>query len=320
VGEGPGAGNTPRPRGFEKILSTLKDHPYPQVVILELVNRCNLRCVMCPQSKLTRPIGKMDRALITKIADDLAANSPESTDVWLAIMGEVTVLGEEGLEHIEFVVRRCKRRVNFNTNLVPPDERYCERLVDAGLSKIVVGVDAATKETYEKVRVNGNFDRLTRNIEHILAYKEGRKLEKPELVLQFIVQRENAHEADLFRKHWAGRNVVLKVRPRLGWGTGVEAPDLVIAGNRRDYPCPWLNRTMSIHVTGQVAQCDAAWDGRYYYGDLHFQTISEVWNGKLRELRQRHARNDFEFEPCRTCNDWQCGLSEIVDAAERRTT
>jgi radical SAM protein with 4Fe4S-binding SPASM domain len=70
-------------------------------------------------------------------------------------------------------------------------------------------------------------------------------------------------------------------------------------------------RTMSIHWTGQVAQCDAEWNGERYVGDLNKQTIREVWMDQLLQKRQRHLRNDFDMQPCRDCKDWQCGLSEI---------
>lgn len=305
--------STMRPSGFDRIRSTLKHYTYPKVVIIETVNRCNLNCIMCPQDKLDRPIGAMPEHLYRKIIDDVALHAPAETQVWLAIMGEVLLLKDKAIEYIRYAVDSGIAEVNLNTNLVQADEATCEALVDARVSKIIVGMDAATAPTYAKVRVGGDFDRLLRNIDLLLKFKEARGVDTPEIILQFIVLEENEHEVEAFKAMFEGRKVRLKIRPKLGWGNdGVEAPDLAIEGNRRDYPCPWLNRTMSIHVTGQVAQCDAAWNGRYYFGDIHSQSIAEIWNGKLRELRQRHWENDFDFLPCRDCNDWQCGMAEWV--------
>jgi sulfatase maturation enzyme AslB (radical SAM superfamily) len=305
-----------RPKGFSRIRSTLKHYTYPAVVIIETINKCNLNCVMCPQDKLTRPVGTMQEHLFQKIIDDVAVHSPVDTQVWLAIMGEVLLLKNRAIDFIRYAVDSGIHNVNLNTNLVVADEKLCRDLVKTGLSKIIIGMDAATEDTYNKIRVGGNFSRLLDHINHLIRAREEASSSVPELVLQFIVQEGNEHETELFRELFRDRPVSLKIRPRLGWGgNGVEAPDLAIEGNVRDYPCPWLNRTMSIHVTGQIAQCDAAWDGKHYHGDINFQTIAEAWNGRLAQIRARHWANDFDFEPCVSCNDWQCGLSDWVYCA-----
>ncbi len=301
-----------RPQGYNKILSTIKHYPYPPVVIIEMINKCNLRCVMCPQDSLNRPVGIMSEELYRKIIDDIALHNPKDTQVWLAIMGEILLLKEKAIECIEYAVEKGLSQVNLNTNLASADKKLSVDLTKTQLNSIIVGLDAATKETYETVRVGGNFDHVMGNIKTILHTKEQYNYDKPEVIVQFIVQDENKHEVELFKELFRGKRVSLKIRPKLAWGAGVNAPDLAIDGNVRDYPCPWLNRTMSIHVTGQVAQCDAAWDGKYYYGDINFQSITEIWNGRLAELREKHWAGDFEFEPCQSCNDWQCGLSEWI--------
>lgn len=302
----------PRPRGFERILPTLQHYSYPRVVVVETVNRCNLNCVMCPQSEMTRPVGEMPERLFRKIVDDVAAYSPADTELWLAIMGEVLLLGDRALEYLQYAVDSGIRSVNLNTNLMPANEDKCRRLIRTGLSKIIVGVDAFSPLTYAKIRRGGDFDRLRRNIATLLEEKAALKADRPEIVLQYIVQDGNRDEVQPFIDFYRGTGVALKIRQRLGWGTGVEAPDLNLPPESRDYPCPWLNRTMSIHVTGQVAQCDAAWNGQWYHGDINYQTISEAWNGPLLKLRERHWSLDFDFEPCRDCKDWQCGRAELL--------
>ena len=70
-------------------------------------------------------------------------------------------------------------------------------------------------------------------------------------------------------------------------------------------------RTMSIHWTGKVAQCDAEWNGERYVGDLSHQSIKDVWLDQLLTTRQRHLVNDFDMTPCRDSKDWQCGRAEV---------
>src|SRR5262245_52137789 len=298
-----------RPVTIESVPVNRTLHDFPRAVVVEIVAGCNLRCVMCPQKDLTRPRGVMDLALFCRLADVSPAAAPD-TDRWAPIMGEVFTQGDLVFDVVDRARAAGCRRIHVNTNLVLFREEQIARLAESPPDTLVVGLDAATRATYERVRVGGDFPRVERNVETLLAAKRRGALPRTEIVLQFIVQEENAHEEEAFKARWFGRGATLKIRHRLGWGSGVAAPALRIAPEDRDVPCPWLMRTMSVHWTGQVAQCDAMWDGQQYAGDLRRQSIREVWNGPLLALRRRHLANDFGFEPCRSCRDWQCGRSE----------
>lgn len=300
-----------KPVGIESIPVNRTLHPFPKVVIFEIVCGCNLRCVMCPQPKLTRPKGVMDLELYQRLTREVAANDPD-TEVWATIMGEVFVHGDLVFDYLQFAKRQAGlKKVYLNTNLVLFRPEWIDRVAASGLDKITVGLDAATEETYNKIRVGGDFRAVESNILALLEAKAQGRLPNLEIILQFIVQDENQHEEELFKQKWTGRGVTIKVRQKLGWGLGVEADNLAIPDRERTIPCPWLMRTMSIHWTGQVAQCDAEWNGDRYVGDLNRQTIKEVWLDQLLVKRQRHLANDFDMDPCRDCKDWQCGRAEF---------
>lgn len=286
-------------------------HPFPKVVIFEIVCGCNLSCIMCPQPKMTRKKGLMDLQLYKRLTKEVAQHDAE-TEVWATIMGEVFVHGDRIFDYLHFAKHEAGlKKLYLNSNLVLFREEWIGRLAESGLDKITVGLDAATESTYNQVRVGGDFQAVERNILSLLDAKSRGLLPKLEIILQFIVQDENQHEEQLFKQKWSGRGVTVKIRQKLGWGTGVPAENLAIPNHERTVPCPWLMRTMSIHWTGQVAQCDAEWNGDRYVGDLNRQTIKEVWMDQLLAKRTRHLANDFDFEPCRNCKDWQCGRAEI---------
>ena len=299
-----------RPVSIDSVPVNRTLYDFPRAVIVEIVAGCNLRCVMCPQARLTRPRGVMDLALFGRIADEIAAADP-GTELWAPIMGEVFTQGDRVFDFIDRARFSGCRRVHLNTNLVLFREEQVARLAASPPDSLVVGLDAATRATYDRIRVGGDFDRVERSVEALLAAKRDGALPRTEIVLQFIVQEANANEEEAFKTRWMGSGAALKIRHRLGWGTGVSAAALDIPPRMRNVPCPWLMRTMSVHWTGEVAQCDAMWDGGEYVGDLRNRTIREVWQDRLLTLRRRHLANDFEFDPCRTCSDWQCGRSEV---------
>jgi pyruvate-formate lyase-activating enzyme len=286
-------------------------HPFPKVVIFEIAAGCNLRCIMCPEKDMTRPWEMMNLDLYKRLVDEIRDHDRD-TEVWAPIMGEVFVYKDRVFDYIDYAKKIGLNKVYLNTNLVLFRESMLDRLEASGLDRLTVGVDAATAETYKKIRVGGNFRKLEKNIHFLLNAKAGGRLRNLDIILQFIVQAENQHEEEMFKQKWIGSEATIKIRHRLGWGNAVTADALTIPNTSRTVPCPWLMRTMSIHSSGKVAQCDADWNGEHYFGDLTKQTIEQVWLGALLGLRKRHLSNDFDFAPCNDCRDWQCGLSETV--------
>lgn len=301
-----------RPKGFDKIIPTLKHYTYPTLIVLEVTNQCDLECIMCPRKFMTRPVGVMQDHLYKKIIDDISIHSPDDTQFWIAFMGEPLLLKEKAIEFIQYAVDKGLTNVNLNTNLVSPDKDLCTALIKTQLNRVIISLDACTSDTYNKIRIGGKFESVLQNIDYLLEAKKQLNFKKPEIIIQFIVMDENEHEVEQFKKMFKDKKVVLKIREKLGWGNGVEAKNLDLPIESRDYPCPWSNRGFSVHVTGQVGQCDASWNGLYYFGDLNHQSIAEVWNGKLAKLRERHWNLDFDFMPCKDCKDWQCGKSEMI--------
>jgi len=281
--------------------NSLKRYPFPQDVVVETTAYCNLRCVMCPQKDLTRPRGYMDTKVFRMIVEEVARESPQSR-LWVAIMGE-PLLHPKIAIMVEYATY-LGLRVCLNTNAMLLDAKIGQDLVSAGVAEVLVGLDAATKETYERIRVGGDFDRVVYNT---LRFKEmaGDKLR---VLCQFIEMEQNCTETDAFREFWLSKGMEVKIRPRLGWGLGVKAENLVVPANER-FPCPWLIRTVSIHWDGTIAQCDGDYDEKYTVGKIQDMTIAEAWEGELAKRRERHWQGDFTYPSCVNCKDWQAGRS-----------
>ena len=57
---------------------------------------------------------------------------------------------------------------------------------------------------------------------------------------------------------------------------------------------------------GDVTLCDAAYNGEIYLGNIHKQTLHEIWNGELRNkiLNLNEQGRMFEIDFCRNCTDY----------------
>lgn len=297
-----------KPVDLSRILATLEETPFPKIVVTEAIATCNLYCSMCPQPSMKRERGTMSEELFRKIALEIAHDSPD-TQLWNAIMGEPMLLREGLFDRVRFAKDAGVRKVILNTNGTLIDDDLADRMHSSGLDEVIIGLDGHSEASYSAIRVGGDFHDVKGRVERLLARARAGHWETPKIVAQFIVQEGNRHEEAAFRDHWLSHGATVKIRRRLGWGEGVEAPDLTIPDSER-IPCPWLIRTMSVHWSGKVAQCDADYEGGYAAGDLNTQTIKEVWQGELARRRARHWARDFSALPCARCKDWQAGISE----------
>ena len=181
-------------------------------------------------------------------------------------------------------------------------------MLSVGLSRIIISLDAYSKETYDRIRVGGDFDETVKNIENLLEIKKDMRLSKPAIIVQFIIMDENEKEVNAFKDYWLKKEAIVKVRLKLGWGNAVTTEDLD-ANIDRNFACPWLLRTVSIHWSGKFAQCDADYESEYSPGDINYQTIKEVWTGELKKRRMKHSALDFSHPLCSQCKDWSVGRS-----------
>lgn len=293
---------------LQGVKNTLQKYTFPADVIVEVTRFCNLKCIMCPYPNLKRKQGDMKFETFKKISDEIAMENP-ATRIWLAIMGEPLLLKNRLIEIIKYAKSKGIT-VNVNTNGIYLSSEMSEKIILAGVDNIIISIDGFSNETYSKIRIGGDYNTLVENVRALLKLKKNNNFTKPEVITQFIVMDENEHETELFKQFWLNQGAVVKIRPKLGWGKSIEAKNLeLVKSKTKRFPCSWLTRTVSIHWDGTFAQCDADQEEFYSLGNFDSQTIKEVWEGELAKKRERHWALDFDFEPCKSCNDWLAGRS-----------
>lgn len=75
-----------------------------------------------------------------------------------------------------------------------------EELVLSGLDFLILSVDGATQETYQKYRQGGDFERVTNNIEKLVAAKKKYNMRSPRLIWQFLTFEHNVSEIPLAKE------------------------------------------------------------------------------------------------------------------------
>lgn len=280
---------------------------YPDRLYLELTNHCNFECIMCPNGKglMKRERGFMDFGLAKKIIDEMC---PHVDTVVLHIWGESLLH-----PNVFDIIKHCKKynvKTEMSTNTSLLNENIIDKILESGLDIIYLCVDGITRDTYQKVRKNGDYEKAVKNVEDFVNIKNKKGVKNPSVYLQIIVMKETVDEIENFKKKWSIEGIdKINVKPLDTWGgqiseiNSLEVKKRNVPSNR--FHCPNLWYHVHIYHNGDMVCCDRDFDARHSLGNVK-DGVMKVWNGqKMQELRKKHIERNLEDVPsCSNCNEW----------------
>jgi MoaA/NifB/PqqE/SkfB family radical SAM enzyme len=167
----------------------------PRVVFIEATNHCNLLCQTCPHTFFQRePLKSLTLAEFVAIAEQF----PDMQRALLHGIGE-PLLNRD----LPSIIRYLKQRqveviINSNGTLLSTSKQ--EELVDSGLDEYRCSIDAASKETYTRIRGVNLLTKLVTGLEGLVKMKESNKAKTPRISIWCVATLENLAELpDLIR-------------------------------------------------------------------------------------------------------------------------
>ncbi|MCP4135908.1 MAG: radical SAM protein [bacterium] len=278
----------------------LPEHPLH--VDIELSDACNLQCKMCVHGFGTsKNVGFMDE----KLTRDIIAQCAEIgvCSIKFNWRGEAA-LNKYLPEAVKFAKEKGILEVQFNTNGLPP-KQYHNILIQCaenGLDRIIFSVDGFSKETYESIRIGGDYDALLKNIHQLRDWKKTNNAAKPFVRIQMVRSKENAHEVDDFIAYWKPLVNDVRISDIMDRGQGgqLAVGDQVTTGRAR---CPQPFQRMIVAKDGRVSPCCGDWDQEYILGDAKEEGLLDLWTGEksqyLREIQNKKELNTVAI--CKKC-------------------
>jgi radical SAM protein with 4Fe4S-binding SPASM domain len=276
----------------------------PIHVDVELTSNCNMRCTMCPHGIE----GASDEFIKSFMNYDIAREVIKQC-------GEIGVSSikfsgrGEAMMHPNFgeLVKYAKSvgiiDVMFNTNGMLLKEDRMKDAVDAGIDLIIISMDGNSKETYENIRIRGDFDIVTNNINKLVEYRKQNNRKKPLIRLQFTIMQENAHEFQDFKNKWKDKVdilVGLNYSKRGEQETKFVDDGLETVG-RAYCSEPW--RRMMVTSHGDVLMCCADWYDKSPVGDINKESVLDIWNGEKINYAREAIKNleHHKITACKEC-------------------
>jgi MoaA/NifB/PqqE/SkfB family radical SAM enzyme len=256
---------------------------------------------------------------------------------WIGLTGIGTaLLNKDYLKMLRYVKEQRKSYVEIYESCNLVDENVAKELIDIGLDRIIVSLDAATKETYEKIRVGANFDRVLQNIKGLVRAREKAGGHYPEITFHYIISTINKKEMIDFLRlvHSLGlgataeiaftvilheydqikgmvpdlseheiteaNKMARKLGIRVNWNKNTSERECI--GKCTEWTMPF------IFVDGTVIPCCAGNEANkrelqraLSLGNVFEKSFREIWNGpEYQELRQKIWHGEVP-KACRIC-------------------
>jgi radical SAM protein with 4Fe4S-binding SPASM domain len=288
----------------------------PPILTIEPTNLCNLRCPLCVtgNGSMERANGRMDFPTYQRLIDELAGRA-----IYLVLFHQ----GEPYLnrQFNEFVAYAKQRGlyVTTSSNAHYFDEKTAEATVTGGLDTIIISVDGATQETYNRYRVGGSLEKVLAGTRNLVAAKKRLRRSTPYIYLQFIVMKHNEHELAAMQTLALELGVDRFLKKTVQVETFAEAQEWLPAeehfrrynltekdftvknGGRGACPRPWL--TTLVNWEGSVVPCCFDKNGQHLTGDIRTASFATIWESpKYSDFRQTLLNDRQAIAMCRNCN------------------
>lgn len=165
---------------------------FPYKVEVEHTTICDKKCVLCEHTYWNEKSEMLTLEEFRRIVDQF----PKLR--WINVTGEGSgFLNKDFLKIIRYL-RSRRISVNFVDEFDFVDEKIGRELIELGVNCIWISMDGATKETYEKIKVGCDFDKVMENIRRFLELKKKMDSLLPTLCFRFVVNKLNVHEMPKF--------------------------------------------------------------------------------------------------------------------------
>ena len=178
-------------------MPTLRTRRYLRVK-LDMVGRCQLRCIMCHFShpEFQESTTLMDEELLEKVAADLF---PIANDVVLSSSAE-PLLAPALPRALELCREHGVPSFHFSTNAIGLTDKIIHKAIDVQMPVLTISIDAATKETFETIRPPAKWEKIMSRFDRLQAIKAERGSKLPVISATAVLMRCNIREMpDLVR-------------------------------------------------------------------------------------------------------------------------
>lgn len=282
---------------------------FPLSLDLEVNASCNFRCLMCPMGEDFPgnhvPYGTlMDPGFYGGLMDQAREQRlPAMTFGYLS-----EPLLHPDLPKMVALARRADvMDIRLGVNGALLTREMSRRLIDAGLTRLEVSLDAFKRETFRRIRRGGQLDRVVGHVLDFLEIRRKTGSDFPVLRLSFLKLPYNEGEMEPFLAFWKDKADLFSIQDPLYYREAPIAKQLTLSPGRADpdFRCaqPW--QRLIVRADGTAFPCCSLYGLTLNMGSARERPLEDLWNqADMDALRRLHREGHYRDNPaCRLCAD-----------------
>ena len=272
--------------------------PFPNNMLLEITNSCNLKCTFCARKKMKSKPSFIDKKLAFSMLNQ--AYELGVRDVGIYGRGEsmlspilndcITEAKRIGYEYVYLDTNGCCSRDKLQS------------VVDVGLDSIKFSINAGTKETYKMIHGRDCFEKVIDNIKFISHVRENSDVSF-KLFASYVVTEENKNEKEKLKNILEDYvDEILFHNIVNPGGLMPENDPLVFDVPITELRCHDIFNRFHVTADGLLTTCCVDYGANFIMADLHNVSLKEAWH------------NDKDFVGCISKEKSRVGYVMIVYA------
>ena len=209
-------------------------------------------------------------------------------------------------DYVEYANNNNFIDIMLNSNGSLLDDEKIGKILDSGLTRIRFSMDAATEETYKKVRLDSGFNKIKDNIIKLIGLREKGNYKLPLVGVSFCEISTNTHEKDLFIEFWGDIVDFVSVQTFMPpvhdtvYDKFYTQKQISNKNVPEKFSCPQPFERVDIHGD-LIFPCCYYSSKNLEIGDLNKSTIYQAWNSK-KAIHIREISRSGEYSRIRECN------------------
>jgi len=241
--------------------------------------------------------GFMDLETYKKIIDELNGFTYE---LFFYLGGE-PLLHPKIFEMIEYANKKNFYTV-INTNATLLTGKKITKFLDAQPDQIEFSLDTFDEINYNNDKKNAIYSDTLKNIFDYLQSREKSKKIKNKIRIRMMENYFKDENRKIKQRLHKYSNVLVYYHMLQNWGGKIKIP---IKRSKASYvPCVHIWGGLGIKWDGKVVPCCKDFLGDYILGDIHQDSLKNIWNNpKMRLLREKLSkRRSSEIKLCVNCD------------------
>ena len=275
---------------------------FPLCINIETTNVCNLDCIMCPRTVLLArgtfaDIGMMEFDFYRKLIDE--GEKYKLPSVKLMFLGEPLAHPDLG-KQIKYAKEAGVLDVIFNTNATLLTKEKSHEILEAGIDGIFFSFDSMDPDTFNKIRLGADYEKVMKNIHNFLDIKEKYGYKHVATRTSMTIIEQGVDDLDSFKNYW------LDYVDSVGFGIYYDVNEdesYKDSPYNPNFSCAQPFQRLFIMWDGIATPCCVDENRYYKLGNAHEESIYDIWHGtKAKHLRKAQTNKCYkDIDICSRC-------------------